>query len=73
MRSAMPAPTKSQLEPIVKGLMAANGLNGENAPDLAGAISEVVAQGLTLFMSQAKVAPGIASPPGATAAPGKLM
>ncbi len=69
----MPAPTKAQLEPIVKGLVAANGLNGENAPDLAGAIAEVVAQALTMFMSQVKVAPGIPAPPGATAGPGRLV
>lgn len=69
----MPAPTKGQLEPIIKGLMAANGLQGENAPDLAGAIAEVVAQGLTMLASQAKVSPGIPAPPGATAGPGRLM
>ena len=69
----MPAPTKAQLEGIVKGLMAANGLNGENAPDLAGAIAEVVAQGLTILMAQAKVSPGIPCSPGATAGPGRLM
>ncbi len=69
----MPAPTKGQIESIVKGLMPANQLNGENAPDLAGAISEIIAQGLSMFMSQAKVAPGIACPPGASASPGKLM
>ena len=69
----MPAPTKAQLEPIVKGLMTANGLKGENAPDLAGAIADVVAQGLRLFTSQVKVAPGIPAPPGSTAGPGKLL
>jgi hypothetical protein len=69
----MPAPTKAQLEGIVKGLMAANGLNGENAPDLAGAIAEVVAQGLTILMAQAKVMPGIPCSPGATAGPGRLV
>jgi len=69
----MPAPTKSQLEPVVKGLMAANGLNGEKAPDLAGVIAEVVAQGLTIFMSQVKVQPGIPTTPGATAGPGRLI
>lgn len=68
----MPAPTKSQLEPVVNGLMAANGLNGENAPDLGGAIAEVVAQALTLFMNQVKVIPGIPCAPGASAGPGKL-
>ena len=69
----MPVPTKAQLEPIVKGLMMQNGLQGENATDLAGAIAEVVAQALTQFSTQMKVAPGIASTPAATAAPGMLM
>ena len=69
----MPAPTESQLEPIVKGLMQQNGLEGENAPDLAGAIAEVVAQALAMLASQAMVAPGIATTPAATAAPGRLM
>ncbi|MCG8422776.1 MAG: hypothetical protein MJE77_33085 [Proteobacteria bacterium] len=69
----MPAPTKAQLEPIVSGFMQQNGLRGENAPDLAGAIADVVAQSLTMFMSQVKVAPGIPCSPAATAGPGRLM
>lgn len=69
----MPAPKKAQLEPVVKALMAANGLNGDNAPDLAGAIAEVVAQSLDMFMLQVQVTPGIPCSPGATAGPGKLM
>ncbi len=69
----MPAPNKNQLEPVVKGLMTANGLNGENAPDLAVAIADVVAQALTMLATQAKVAPGIPCSPGATAGPGRLM
>ena len=69
----MPAPSKAQLEPIIKGLMMANNLRGENAPDLAGAIAEVVAQALTLFTTQVKVAPGITCTPVASAGPGKLM
>ena len=69
----MPAPSKAQLEPIIKGLMMANNLRGENAPDLAGAIAEVVAQALTLFTTQVKVLPGIPCAPGASAGPGKLM
>ena len=69
----MPAPTKSQLEPIVAGLLQQNGLRGENIPDLAGAIAEVIAQSLTMLMTQAKVAPGIPCSPGATVAPGRLI
>jgi hypothetical protein len=69
----MPVPTKAQLEPIVKGLMRQHGLRGENAPDLAGALAEVVATGLTLFAQQVMVAPGIACTPAASAAPGRLL
>lgn len=69
----MPAPQKAQLEPIVKGLMLQHGLKGENAPDLASAIAEVVAGALALLVQQAMVAPGIASSPAATVAPGRLM
>lgn len=69
----MPAPTKSQLEPVVKGLVAAQSLRGENAPDLASAIAEVIAGALDLFVQQAQVAPGIACSPAATAAPGRLL
>jgi hypothetical protein len=69
----MPAPTKAQLEPLVKGFMQQNGLRGQDAPALAGAIAEVIAQALTLLMAQAKVAPGIACSPGASVAPGRLL
>ena len=69
----MPVPTKNQLEPIVKGLMMANGLKGENAPDLAVAIADVVAQALNMFLQQMKVMPGIPCSPGASAGPGRLM
>lgn len=69
----MPAPAKAQLEPIVKGLMQQNGLRGENAPDLAGAIAEVVAAALGMLAQQAMVAPGIACSPAASTAPGRLV
>jgi hypothetical protein len=69
----MPAPQKSQLEPIVKGLMLQEGLKGENAPDLASAIAEVVAGALGMLAQQAMVAPGIACSPAATVAPGRLL
>ena len=69
----MPAPTKAQLEPTVKGLMQQSGLQGENAPDLAGAIAEVVAGALSAMASQVQVAPGIPSTPAATAGPGRLI
>lgn len=69
----MPPPTKAQLDPIVKGLMLQHGLKGENAPDLASAIAEVVASALSMLAQQAMVAPGIASSPAASVAPGRLM
>lgn len=69
----MPAPTKSQLEPIVKGLMQQHSLKGENAPDLAGAIAEVVASALGMLAQQAMVAPGISCSPAASVAPGTLV
>ena len=69
----MPAPAKAQLEPIVKGLMLQHGLKGENAPDLAGAIAEVVANALSMLAQQAMVAPGIACSPAASVAPGRLL
>lgn len=69
----MPAPTASQLDPIVKGLMAAQGLHGQNALDLAGAIASVVATALGILAQQTVVAPGIACSPAATVAPGRLV
>ncbi len=69
----MPAPQKGALEPIVLGLLQANNLKGENAPDLASAIAETLAGALDQFAQMAQVAPGIACTPAATAAPGRLM
>lgn len=69
----MPAPNKGQLKPIIEGLMQQNGLQGENAGDLAGAIAETIATGLSMFASQVKVSPGIPCTPAATAGPGRLM
>jgi len=69
----MPAPTKAQLQPIITGFMQQNELCGQDAPALAGAIAEVIAQALTLLAAQAKVAPGIPCSPGATAGPGRLF
>jgi hypothetical protein len=69
----MPAPTKAQLEPLVSGFMQQNGLRGQDAPALAGAIAELVAQSLALLAAQALVSPGIACTPAATAAPGRLL
>lgn len=69
----MPAPSKGQLAPIVKGLCQSEGLRGENAPDLADAIAETVAGALGQLAAMAMVSPGIATAPGATAAPGRLL
>lgn len=69
----MPAPSKAQLQPLVDAFMQQNGLHGQDAPALAGAIAETIAQALTLMATQAKVSPGIACAPGATAAPGRLI
>lgn len=69
----MPAPSSAQLEPVVLGLLQAEGLRGERAPDLAAAIAEVLAGALAQFVQQVQVAPGIACSPGATVAPGRLM
>jgi len=69
----MPAPSKGQLQPLVEALRLANGLHGDDAPALAEAIAEIVAQALALLLTQARVAPGVACSPGATTAPGKLI
>jgi hypothetical protein len=69
----MPAPQAKQLEGIVLGLLQANGLRGENAPDLAAAIAEAWAGALDQFTQQIQVAPGIACSPAASTAPGRLL
>ncbi|MFV8750431.1 hypothetical protein ACNOYE_07755 [Nannocystaceae bacterium ST9] len=69
----MPAPQKAQLEGVVSGLLQANNLRGENAPDLASAIAETLAGALDQFAQMAQVSPGIACTPAASAAPGRLM
>lgn len=69
----MPAPTKAQLEPIVKGLMQQHALRGDDAPALAGAIAEVVATALGMLAQQAMVAPGVTCSPAASVAPGRLV
>lgn len=69
----MPAPSASQLEPLVLGFVQAAGLRGENAPDLANAIATALADALAKLVQQAQVAPGIACSPAATVAPGRLM
>ncbi|WP_223645786.1 hypothetical protein [Corallococcus sp. EGB] len=67
------APAKALLQPLALGFLQAGGIQGENAPDLAGAIAETLSNAMTQMMSRLKVTPGIASSPGATASPGRLM
>jgi hypothetical protein len=69
----MPAPTKAQLQPLVSGFLQQYDLCGQDAPALAGALAETMAQALSLLAAQVKVAPGIACSPGATIAPGRLL
>ncbi|WP_295455117.1 hypothetical protein [uncultured Thiodictyon sp.] len=69
----MPVPQAAALEPFVKGLMQQHGLQGQDAPALAAAIAETLAQALALFAAQVMVVPGIAMTPAASAAPGRLM
>jgi hypothetical protein len=67
------APAKPALQPLVLGFLQAEGLRGENIPDLAGALAETLSNALSALMSQVQVSPGIASTPAATAAPGRLL
>ncbi|HJS84572.1 MAG TPA: hypothetical protein VJ779_03860 [Acetobacteraceae bacterium] len=68
-----PVPLASTLKPIADGLCQQNGLRGEDAPGLAQALAQAVDVALTMFASQAMVAPGIPAGPGATLGPGRLM
>ncbi len=67
------APAKPMLEPLIQGFLQAEGLRGENIPNLAGALAQTFSDALTQMMSRLKVTPGIPSSPGATAGPGRLM
>ena len=69
----MPVPTKSQLKPIIDGLFKTKGFNGERIDELSDVIADALAQSLTLFSSQVKVAPGIPTSTGATIGPGNLI
>jgi hypothetical protein len=67
------APAKPALQPLVFGFLQAEGLRGENIPDLAGALAETLSNALNALMTQVQVSPGIACTPAATAAPGRLL
>ncbi len=71
--TAPAAPQAGALESVTRGLCSGNNLRGDNAPDLAKALGQTVADALSQLMSSAMVAPGIACTPAATAAPGRLM
>lgn len=66
-------PGKSTVKPIVDGLFAAKGFTGDNISDLADVIAEGIAQGILLFTSMVKVAPGIPIAGAVTAAPGTFI
>jgi Holliday junction resolvasome RuvABC endonuclease subunit len=69
----MPAPTKEQLKPMIEAIFKNKGFEGERITDLSDALAEAIAQSLTMFMIQVKVAPGIPASPTATIGPGNLM
>lgn len=69
----LPVPLQASLLPIVNGLLQQNGLQGEDAPHLGQALAQLVDLALMQFASQVLVSPGIACPPGASAAPGRLL
>ena len=68
-----PVPLQSTLKSLVDGFLQQNGIRGEDGPHLAQAIAQAIDLGFMQFASMAMVAPGIACPPGASAAPGSLM
>jgi len=69
----MPSPTKNQLKPVIGAIFKSKGFEGDRIDDLSDALAEAIAQSLTMFMNQVKVAPGIPSSPTATIGPGNLM
>ena len=66
-------PGASLIEPLASGFLAAKGIRGENAPDLADALADTLNQTLTQMMSRLQVTPGIPCSPGASAGPGRLV
>lgn len=67
------APQAGAIEGITNGLCSGNKLQGENAPDLAGALGKTIADALAQLMQRALVAPGIPASPAASAGPGRLL
>ncbi len=66
-------PSASQLEGIALSALNDEGIEGENAADLAKVMAASLEQGLTLFTAQVMVAPGIAIAGFTTTSPGSLM
>ena len=65
-------PGASQLEGIATGFLSGQGIRGEDAPGLAKALAQGLAQAVLLFASQSQVLPGIAIAGFVTASPGML-
>lgn len=66
-------PDKGTIKPIIDGLFASKQFTGENMSDLADVIAEAIAQGIMMFTTMVKVAPGIPIAGGVTSAPGMFM
>lgn len=67
------APTRAVLQSPAMGFLAASGIQGQHAKDLAGALADTIANAFTQTMSRLKVLPGIPCTPAATAGPGRLI
>lgn len=66
-------PAVAQLEPLAQAALASAGFTGKNVGELAQVIAGALAQGIQLFTTQVKVAPGIPISGLVTTAPGRLM
>ncbi len=66
-------PIAPQLEGMAQSALSSNGIKGQDAPALAKVIAGALAQGIMMFTTQVKVAPGIAVAGFTTTSPGSLM
>ena len=66
-------PNKGTIKPLIEGLFASKQFIGENISDLADVMADAIAQGIMLFTSMVKVAPGIPIAGGITSAPGMFI
>jgi len=71
--SLQPVPLEGQLEPAVQDFLEQNKICGAQAPALAKVVAQASDKALSLFADQVQVGPGIACPPGASAAPGNFI